>query len=84
MFVCPDFIVVDDKAKVTLLKAELFEKIDKEEKSGEVLMESIIAPIVSTSVRPYSSTLTISCENSVVYSWDFEKKNPRIITLKEF
>ena len=29
LFLCPDFIVVDDKAKVTLLRAELFEKIDK-------------------------------------------------------
>jgi WD40 repeat protein len=33
-FICPDFIVVDDKARVTLLKAELFEKIDKEDKKG--------------------------------------------------
>lgn len=29
LFACPDFIVVDDKARVTLLRAELFEKIDK-------------------------------------------------------
>jgi hypothetical protein len=28
-FVCNDFIVVDDKARITLLKANLFEKIDK-------------------------------------------------------
>jgi hypothetical protein len=29
-FVCNDFIVVDDNARITLLKASLFEKIDKE------------------------------------------------------
>lgn len=28
-FSCNDFIVVDDKARITALKASLFEKIDK-------------------------------------------------------
>ncbi len=37
-FVCNDFIVIDDKARITMLKASLFEKIDKEEKKGIVLL----------------------------------------------
>ncbi len=34
-------------------------------------MESIIAPIVCSAVRPYSNTLVISCENGVLYEWNF-------------
>lgn len=30
-------------------------------------MESIIAPIVCSAVRPYSNALVISCENGVLY-----------------
>jgi WD40 repeat protein len=60
-FICPDFIVVDDKARVTLLRAELFEKIDKEDKKGEILLQSIVQPIVATSVRPHFNTIAISC-----------------------
>jgi hypothetical protein len=60
-FVCNDFIVVDDNARVSLLKASQFEKIDKEEKKGVVLLESIVAPIVCSAIRPYSNTLIISC-----------------------
>ncbi len=48
--VCPDFIVVDNDAKITLLKTSLFEEIDKEKKKGVILLESIISPIVSISV----------------------------------
>lgn len=44
-----------------MLKSNLFQKIDKEEKKGLVLMESIVAPIVCSAVRPYSNTLVISC-----------------------
>lgn len=62
----------------------MFEKIDKEEKAGEILMESIVAPIVSSAVRPHSSTLTVSCENSIIYTWDFEQKGSRIVALKQF
>jgi len=29
-FVCNDFIVVDDNARITMLKSNLFQKIDKE------------------------------------------------------
>jgi hypothetical protein len=28
-FVCNDFIVVDDNARITMLKSSLFQKIDK-------------------------------------------------------
>lgn len=70
-FKCNDFIVVDDNARVTMLKSALFQKIDKEEKKGLVLMESIVAPIVCSAVRPYSNALVISCENCVLYEWNF-------------
>ena len=83
-FVCNDFIVVDDNARVSLLKSQQFEKIDKEEKKGVVLLESIVAPIVCSAIRPYSNTLTISCENSVLYEWNFIEKPKSISILKEF
>lgn len=60
-FVCNDFIVIDDNARISLLKASQFEKIDREEKKGQVLLESIVAPIVCSAIRPYSNTLVISC-----------------------
>ncbi len=66
-FVCNDFIVVDDKARITLLKANLFEKIDKQEKKGRILLESFVAPIVCSAVRPFANTIIISCENSILY-----------------
>jgi WD40 repeat protein len=37
-------------------------------------MQSIVSPIVATAVRPNSSTLVISCQNSKVYFWNFEDK----------
>lgn len=48
--ICPDFIVVDSDAKITLLKASLFEEIDKDKKKGVTLLESIISSVVSISV----------------------------------
>jgi len=81
-FVCNDFIVVDDNARISLLKASQFEKIDKEEKKGVVLLESIVAPIVCSAIRPYSNTLIISCENSVIYKWNFIEKPKSISVLK--
>lgn len=83
-FSCNDFIVVDDNARVSLLKASQFEKIEKEEKKGVILMESIVAPIVCSAIRPYSNTLTISCENSILYEWNFIEKPKSISILKEF
>ncbi len=73
---------MDDKARVSLLKASQFEKIDREEKKGQVLLESIVAPIVCSAIRPYSNTLIISCENSVIYKWNFVEKPKTISILK--
>lgn len=83
-FICNDFIVVDDNARVSLLKSSQFEKIDREEKKGVILLESIIAPIVCSTIRPYSNTLIVSCENSVIYKWNFVEKPKSISVLKEF
>jgi hypothetical protein len=41
---------VDSDAKITLLKASLFEEIDKDKKKGVTLLESIISSVVSISV----------------------------------
>ena len=35
-------------------------------------MQSIVKPIVATAVRPTNNTLAISCENSVLYTWNFQ------------
>ncbi len=83
-FVCNDFIVVDDNARITMLKSSLFQKIDKEEKKGVVLMEAIVAPIVCSAVRPYSNTLVISCENGTLYEWNFIEKPKSISVLRSF
>ena len=37
-FECKDFVVVDDKARITMLKSSLFEKIEREEKKGRILL----------------------------------------------
>ena len=81
-FVCNDFIVIDDKARITMLQESLFEKIDKEEKKGTVLLESIVAPIVCSTVRPFSNSLIISCENSILYEWNFVEKPKSISILR--
>lgn len=80
-FVCPDFIVVDHDAKVTLLKASLFEEIEKNKKGGTLIMSSIVSPIVSISVRPNSSVLALSCENGRIYEWNFYEKNNELTEL---
>lgn len=66
-FECKDFIVVDDKARITMLKSSLFEKIEREEKKGRILLESFVAPIVCSAVRPFANTIIVSCENSCLY-----------------
>lgn len=83
-FVCNDFIVIDDNARISLLKASQFEKIDREEKKGVVLLESIVAPIVCSAIRPYSNTLVISCENGTIYKWNFVEKPKSISVLRKF
>ena len=47
-------------------------------------MESIIAPIVCSAVRPYSNALVISCENGVIYEWNFIEKPKSISVLRSF
>jgi 6-phosphogluconolactonase (cycloisomerase 2 family) len=34
-----------------------------------------VQPIVATSVRPHFNTIAISCENCIVYEWNFQEKN---------
>lgn len=46
-------------------------------------MQSIVAPIVSTAVRPNNNTIAISCENSVVYEWNFQEKNNTLHVLND-
>lgn len=65
-----------------MLKASQFEKIDREDKKGIVILESIVAPIVCSAVRPYSNTVIISCDNSVLYEWNFVEKPKSISVLK--
>lgn len=80
-FVCPNFIVVDNDAKVTLLKASLFDQIEKTKKSGTLIMSSIVSPIVSISVRPNSNILALSCENGRLYEWNFYERNNMLTEL---
>jgi len=80
-FVCPDFIVVDNEAKITLLKASLFEEIEKNKKCGTLIMSSIVSPIVSISVRPNSSVLALSCSDSRIFEWNFYEKNNQLTEL---
>ena len=47
-------------------------------------MESIIAPIVCSAVRPYSNALVISCENGVLYEWNFIEKPKSISVVRSF
>jgi cilia- and flagella-associated protein 251 len=47
-------------------------------------MEAIVAPIVCSAVRPYSNTLVISCENGVLYEWNFIEKPKSISVLRSF
>lgn len=61
--ICPDFIVVDLEARITLLKPSLFEEIDPEKKKGQVLIKSIESPVQSLSVLPNSRTMVMACEN---------------------
>lgn len=83
-FDCPEFIVVDLEAKITILKGNLFEEIDKDNKKGTLLMKSIVSPIINISVRPNSNTLAITCENATIYEWDFHEKPNTLQFLKCF
>lgn len=84
LFDCPEFIVVDLDAKITILKGNLFEEIDKENKKGTLLMKSIVSPIICISVRANSNTLAISCENGVIYEWDFHEKGNTLTFVRSF
>jgi WD40 repeat protein len=66
---------VDSNAKIVLLKTELFQEVEKDKKKGNVLVESIIKPIVAISARPNSSILGIACANGNVYQWNFLTKD---------
>jgi len=81
VFWCPDFIVVDNKAEVRLLAAELFDKIDDEEKKGTKLLKSIVNDITFIAVRPQSTELAFCCNDRVnrkLFRWDYREKNPII------
>lgn len=41
-------------------------------------MESFVAPIVCSAVRPFANTIIVSCENSVLYEWNFVEKPHKI------
>lgn len=76
--------MVDENARITMLKSNLFQKIDKDEKKGVILMESIVAPIVCSAVRPYYNAMVISCENGTLYEWNFIEKPKSISVLRTF
>lgn len=80
-FVCPDFIVVDSEAKITLIKCTLFEEIEKNKKSGILILSSIVSPVVAITVRPNSTVLALSCENGRIYEWNFYEKNNMLTDL---
>lgn len=82
-FKCADFIVVDLNARITQLNYKLFSEIDKDRKPGTVLLQSIVKPIVSISVRPNSQEVAIFCNNGYLYQWNFQEKNKQLTLLKE-
>ena len=43
-------MVIDNQAKITLLKCTYFDEITEEKARGKVIMQSIISPIISISV----------------------------------
>ena len=83
-FDCPEFIVVDYEAKITILKGNLFEEIDKDNKKGTLLLKSIVSPIICIAVRPNSNTLALACENGSIYEWDFHEKPNSLQHLRTF
>jgi len=83
-FICPDFIVVDLNATVTMLNYKLFEELDDEKKKGTVLMKSIVSPIIAMSCRPNSSVIGICCENGNLYEWNFQERSSILSLLKTF
>lgn len=83
-FDCPEFIVVDLNAKITILKGNLFEEIDKENKKGTLLLRSIVDPIISIAVRPNSNNLALACEKGTIYEWDFHEKPNSLQVLRTF
>jgi hypothetical protein len=83
-FICPDFIVVDLEATITLLNYKLFEELDDEKKKGKVILKSIVSPIIAMSCRPHYNVIGICCENGYLYEWNFEEKNSILSTLKTF
>ncbi|CAK90550.1 unnamed protein product (macronuclear) [Paramecium tetraurelia] len=82
-FLCQDFIVVDDRANVILLKSSQFQEIEKEKKKGTVIMSSIVSPIISISVRPNVPVVAFSCEDNKIYEWNFYEKHNKLKEIKE-
>lgn len=78
----PDFIVVDKKAKIILMKAEQFKGVTEEEKQGEILIQSIVSPIVALSARPKSSVVAIACQDGNIYEWNYMLKDPRLKSIR--
>ena len=76
--------MVDNQARITQLKSSLFEEIEREEKKGRVILESFVNPIVCSAVRPFANTIIISCDNSVLYEWNFVEKPHKIQVKREF
>ncbi|EAS05799.2 WD-40 protein, putative (macronuclear) [Tetrahymena thermophila SB210] len=83
-FICPDFIVVDLDATITMLNYKLFEELDDEKKKGTTLMKSIVSPIIAMSCRPNSNVIGICCENGYLYEWNFQEKSSVLSILRVF
>lgn len=60
-FKYPDFIVGDKKAKIIMLNTDLFKGVTDTSKKKEVLVQSIVSPVVSISSKPKSSNVAIAC-----------------------
>ena len=84
LFSCPDFIVVDTNAKITLLNDSLYAKVGKEEKKGVVILHSISNSIEAIAVKPSSTYIAFACKGGRIFGWDHYKKDNTLESLGKF
>ena len=82
----PDFIVVDNQAKIVKMRAEQFNGVTDDEKKGETLIQSIVSSVVGISAHPNSQMLAIACSDGNIIEWNYmlkDKEMKIIHNLKE-
>lgn len=78
-FNCSDFIVGTKNALIVGASADLFEKSQKDERRGVILVQGFDSPVSAIATHPKESLIACGSDSGKIQLWDYEKKHLKMV-----